>query len=54
MDKYSKETIFHLPGLFRFAGGYMTFIQMINENPDILKDNVKIGSIYLDFHLSFG
>ena len=46
MDKYSKETIFHLPGLFRFAGGYMTFIQMINENPDILKDNVKIGSIF--------
>ena len=46
MDSYNKEVIFHLPGLFRFSGGYQTFLQLINENPDRLKDNVKIGSIF--------
>lgn len=46
MNSYDKEVIFHLPGAFEYYQLYMNLLQLIEENPDILKDNVKIGSIY--------
>ena len=46
MDSYNKETVFHLPGIFVFFPYYRELFQMIEDNPDILKDNVKIGSVY--------
>lgn len=46
MDSYNKETTFHLPGVFIFFFYYRELLQMIEDNPDILKDNAKIGSIY--------
>ena len=46
MDSYNKTAVFHLPGLFRFIRGYEVLLEMIQDNPSILKDNVKIGSIY--------
>lgn len=46
MDSYNKETTFHLPGVFIFFFYYRELLQMIEDNPDILKGNAKIGSIY--------
>lgn len=46
MNSYCKETIFHIPGAFRMARGCMRLLDLVQENPDILKDNVKIGSFY--------
>lgn len=46
MDSYNKEVVFHLPGLFRLTKIYEMLLSVYNENPDIFKDNVKIGSIY--------
>ena len=46
MDTYNKETIFHLPGVFHFWRGYVVLLDLMQKNPDILKTNVKIGSIY--------
>ena len=46
MDSYNKKTIFHLPGLFRFTEGYRVLFEEIQNKPDILKDNVVIGSVY--------
>lgn len=43
---YSKETIFHLPGIFSYAGIYQVICREYTENPHKFKDNVKIGSIY--------
>lgn len=46
MDSYNKKTIFHLPGLFRFINGYRVLFEEIQQNLDILKENVIIGSVY--------
>ena len=46
MDSYDKLIYFHLPGIFKFFNGYVALIQQIVENPDIVKDNARIGSIY--------
>ena len=46
MDGYSKMTIFHLPGIFMHYPLYVKLFEEIQANPDILKDNVKIGSVY--------
>lgn len=46
MDSYNKETIFHLPGVFVFFVYYRELLSIIEDNPDALKDNTKIGSIY--------
>ena len=46
MDSYNKEATFHLPGLFRFFNGYVALFQLIAHNPSILKEKVKIGSVY--------
>ena len=46
MNSYNNIAIFHLPGLFRFFNANVVLLQSIGENPEILKDNVKIGSIY--------
>lgn len=46
MDSYDKKVNFHLPGVFHFWQGYKEFLTMILNNPDILKDNATIGSIY--------
>ena len=46
MDSYDSETIFHLPGLFRFANVYEQILNNYESNPQCFKDNVKIGSIY--------
>ena len=46
MDSYNNEIYFHLPGLFHFWQGYKELLTLILNNPDILRDNAKIGSIY--------
>ena len=46
MDAYNQETIFHLPGLFRFAGVYEQILSNYESNPEYFKDNIKIGSVY--------
>lgn len=46
MDGYSKETIFHLPGVFEHYLLYVKLLEEIKLNSDILKDNVKIGSVF--------
>ena len=46
MDGYNKEAIFHLAGVFMHYPLYSKLLEEIKANPDILKENVKIGSIY--------
>lgn len=46
IDAYNQETIFHLPGLFRFAEVYKQILSSYKTNPRYFKDNIKIGSIY--------
>lgn len=46
MDSYNKQVIFHLPGVFRFFNGYQVLLSLIKDRPYIVKDNIKIGSIY--------
>lgn len=46
MNSYNTETIFHLPGLFRFVNIYERLLYDYKNNPQCFKDNVKIGSIY--------
>ncbi len=46
MDSYNTQIKFHLPGVFHFWQGYKELLTLILNNPDILKDNAQIGSIY--------
>lgn len=46
MNSYNKETIFHLPGAFAQTRLYKQLFTLIAIQPDYLKDNVKIGSVY--------
>lgn len=46
MDSYKKTAIFHLPGLFKYPWIHDTLLQMLQNDPHLFKDNVKIGSIY--------
>lgn len=46
IDAYNQETVFHLPGLFRFAEVYKQILSSYKTNPGYFKDNIKIGSIY--------
>ena len=46
MDTYNQETIFHLPGLFRYFDVYKQILDNMEVSPQCFKDNVKIGSIY--------
>lgn len=46
MDSYDKEVTFHLPGLFRLTKIYEMLLRGYEQNPEMFKDNVKIGSIY--------
>lgn len=46
MDTYNQETIFHLPGLFRYFDVYKQILDNMEASPQCFKDNVKIGSIY--------
>lgn len=45
-DGYISETIFHLPGAFLHFKIYDMLFKIIEENVDVLKENVKIGSVY--------
>ena len=46
MNSYNKEAIFHLPGMFAHTSLYTCLLNLVKSNPDYLKNNVKIGSIY--------
>ena len=46
MDKFSRETVFHLPGIFEKSRIYERFLILYNEKPEFFRENVKIGSIY--------
>jgi hypothetical protein len=46
MNSYDTEVIFHLPGLFRLTKVYETLFAGMKQNPEMFKDNIKIGSIY--------
>ena len=46
MNLYKSQAIFHLPALFEQFNFVQIFIDFINNNPQYLKDNVKIGSLY--------
>lgn len=46
MDSYSKETIFHLPGIFRYPQLYEILLKLYLNKKEYFKNNVKIGSIY--------
>lgn len=46
MDSYNKETIFHLPGLFRHFRLYQQILYNYKEHSEFFKDNIKIGSVY--------
>lgn len=46
MDSYNEETIFYLPGLFRFTNLYEALLIKYNHNRYMFKDNIKIGAIY--------
>lgn len=46
MNSYKSQAIFHLPALFEQFNFVKIFIDFINQNPQYLKDNVKIGSLY--------
>ena len=46
MNSYNKETIFYLPGLFKFTNLYEALLRKYTENYYVFKDNVYIGAIY--------
>jgi len=46
MEGYSKEVIFHLPGIFELGVIWQPFMEMLEADGSVLKDNVKFGSIY--------
>jgi len=43
---YKGKTIFHLPGIFEFPRLYQYLLNIITERPELLRRNVKIGSVY--------
>lgn len=42
----NQDIYFHLPGMFTFHRGYRTLLTFLKDRPEVLKENVKIGSIY--------
>lgn len=43
---YSRETIFHLPGIFEKVRVNQKLIWLYENKPEVFRDNVKIGSFY--------
>ena len=52
MRRFKMEVKFHLPGLRRNYPINVTFIRMIKEHPEYLREGVKIGSFYGEFPTS--
>ena len=46
MDSYSRETIFHLPGIFEKGNIYLKLLDLYENHKEYFRDNLKIGSIY--------
>ena len=43
---YSRETIFHLPGIFEKVAVNQKLVWLYNNKPEVFRDNMKIGSMY--------
>lgn len=46
MEGYSKETTFHLPGIFEMGIVWQPFMELLEQDDSVLKTNAKFGSIY--------
>lgn len=42
----NQDIIFHLPGIFNYSVAYKELLPLLQRRPEILRKNVKIGSIY--------
>lgn len=45
-SKNNQDVIFHLPGAFIFHNAWRELLPFLKFRPEVLKENVKIGSIY--------
>lgn len=46
MNSYNKEVMFHLPGMFMHFKVLRALIEIIEQHPEYMRDNAKIGSLY--------